>query len=82
MARRTSELIKLALHYAIQDREAMVDATHSDDPEHIRAKQLVKEFERYLNKRFGELSQTQADAQAKANGSVTYVSIHDIEETS
>jgi len=55
----TSDLIRAALHYALQDRESLLDAMHKDDNYYPEVKAQIKEFKAYLAKRFNE--KTQAD---------------------
>jgi hypothetical protein len=47
------DVIYNALLYAIQDREAMVEATRDDDPECHRAKAMANEFRAMLKRRYG-----------------------------
>jgi hypothetical protein len=50
--RSVSELIRLALIYAVQDRESMADCCH-DGPDRDEANALAQEFRDYHRKRFG-----------------------------
>lgn len=72
------QLIVLALLYAIQDREAMVEACHSSDPERARAAGLVAEFERLLQKRTARLSPHAQDREDLASGKIRSVAIENV----
>jgi hypothetical protein len=72
MARiRTDELIRRAINYAIQDREAMVEATHRSDPEHEIAKDEVRQLRALYKRRYG----LRAD---DALNDLPTVSVHDL----
>lgn len=77
MTKRTaSELIELALIYAVQDREAMADAWDAG-PERADALALAKELRAYHRKRYGKAHLTDRE---RAMGSAISVSIFDLKE--
>lgn len=52
-----NDLFRVALHYAIADRESFVAAHNhmKDDPAAVHAAELVKKFKLCLKKRYGEI---------------------------
>lgn len=75
--RSASELIELALIYAVQDREAMA-AAWSIGPERDDALALVKELRAYHHKRYGKKYLTR---QERDLANAPTVSIFDLELT-
>lgn len=74
MSRRTVH--RLALHYAICERDSYADAWGPGEPERVRAEFQASEFRRVLKEEFGQL--TAEDTFAAANH--PSVSIFDLKD--
>lgn len=72
MSRRQAH--RLALHYAIAERDSYADAWHFGSEERARAERQSSEFRRVLHEEFGEI--TSEDALAQSN--MVPVSINDL----
>lgn len=72
------ELVRMALIYAIQDRESFAGCNAPGTPERAEALDEVRQFKAYLKRRFNTLSiDDQFDAEFKASGG-KMVPIHEI----
>jgi hypothetical protein len=72
--RTRREVYRLALHYAIAERDSYAAAWEKGSPERTRAEDLAAEFRQVLKEAFGEV--TWEDEFAAANH--PSISVHDI----
>ena len=62
---------RLALHYAINERDSYADAYGGEGPEAERAMRLASEFRRVLREEFGEITSEDALAEMSKGSLVT-----------
>lgn len=74
-----SELVRMALIYAMQDRESMLGCLSAEDEYRPQVVRELAEFRRYYNKRFRQLTPSQAEARAVETGKVRYVTLAEIQ---
>jgi hypothetical protein len=67
---KDSELVRLALVYAVQDREGFAQCAHDEPAKHAAG--LAKKFRAYHKKRYGfdHMSQMEADMESAESVSI------------
>jgi hypothetical protein len=69
------ELFRLALHYAIEERQGWLSCVDDDDPYAERARVLVAEWKALLKKEFGQITAEDALFQRYASGEIKSVNV-------